>query len=81
MTEDRIREMPGDGADIAKRTPKIPVSNVRNGTRQPVNISSKNGAMSVSIARIDADAKANARIPIAMRFERASTEAMTGILM
>jgi hypothetical protein len=81
MAEDRIREMPGDGADIEKRTPKMPDSDVRNGTRQAVNILSKNGAMSVSIARIDADAKANARIPIAVPFGRASTEAMTGILM
>jgi hypothetical protein len=73
--------MPGDGADIEKRIPKVAGSDVRNGTRQPVDISSKNGAMSVSIARIDADIKANARIPIAMPFERASTQAMTGILM
>jgi hypothetical protein len=35
----------------------------------------------VSITSIDADAKANIRIPIAMPFERASTQAMTGILM
>jgi hypothetical protein len=73
--------MPGNGADIGKRTPKVPGSDVRNGTRQPVNISLKDGAMSVSIARIDADAKANACIPVAMPFERASTQAMTGILM
>jgi hypothetical protein len=79
MTEDRIREMPEDGADIEKRTPKMPGSDVRNGMRQAVNILLKNGAMSVSIARIDA--KANARIPIVVPFERASTEAMTGIPM
>jgi hypothetical protein len=81
MPEDRIREMPGDGADIDTRTSKVPGSDVRNRTRHPVNISSKNGAMSVSIASIDADAKANARIPIAMPFEKAPTQAMTGILL
>jgi hypothetical protein len=81
MAEDRIREMPGDGVDIEERIPRVPGSDVRNGTRQPVNISWKNGATSVSIARIDADAKANVRIPIAVPFGRASTEAMTGILM
>jgi hypothetical protein len=73
--------MPGDGADIEEWTPKVQGSDVRNGTRQPANISSKNGAMSVSIARIDADGKADARVSIAMPSGRASTEAMTGILM
>jgi hypothetical protein len=61
--------MPGDGGDIEERTPKVPGSDVRNGTRQPVNISSKNGASSIRIARIDADAKANARIPIAVAWK------------
>jgi hypothetical protein len=46
-----------------------------------MNISSKDGTMFVSIARIDADAKANARISIAAQFERPSTQAMTGIRM
>jgi hypothetical protein len=69
MAENRIREMPGNGADIEKQTPKIPGSDVRNGTRQPVNISSKNGAMSVSIPRRDAG------ISITMPFERTSTQA------
>jgi hypothetical protein len=73
MAEYRIREMPGDGADVEKRTPKVPGSDVRNGTRQPVNISSKNGAMSVSIPRRNSDAKANAGISIAIPFERTST--------
>jgi hypothetical protein len=59
----------------------MPGSDVRNGTRQGVNISSKNSAMFVSIASIDADAKANARIPIAVSFGSASTEAMIKILM
>jgi hypothetical protein len=81
MAKDRIREMPGNGADVGKRTPKVPGSDVRSGTRQAVNISSKNGAMSVSLPRRDADAKANAGIPIAMPFERTSTQAMTTILM
>jgi hypothetical protein len=62
MAEDWIREMPGDGADIEERTPKVPDSDARNGMRQPVNISSENGAMSVGIARIAAHTKANARI-------------------
>jgi hypothetical protein len=73
--------MPGDGTDIEERTSKLPVSDVRNRTRQPVNISSKNGAMSVTIARIDADAKADARVPMAAPLARASTEAMGGILI
>lgn len=42
-----------DGADIEELTPKVLCSAVRNETRQPVSISPKNGAMSVSIARID----------------------------
>jgi hypothetical protein len=54
MAEDRIREMAGDGADIEERTLKLSGSDVRNGTRRPVNISLRNGAISVSIARIDA---------------------------
>jgi hypothetical protein len=41
-----------------------------------VNIPSKNGAISVSIARIGTDAKADARVPIAVPFSRASTQAM-----
>jgi hypothetical protein len=81
MTEDRIREMPGDGADIEERTPKVPGLDVRNRTRQPVNISSKNGAMSVSIARIDTNTKVDARVLIAVPFGRVSTEAMSGVLM
>jgi hypothetical protein len=67
--------MAGDGADIETGSPKVPGSDVRNGTRQPVTISLKNGAMSVSIARIDA------RVPIVVSFDRASTAAMSGILM
>jgi hypothetical protein len=58
MAEDRIREMRGDRADIKERTPKVPNSDVRNETRQPVNISSKNGTMSVSISTRDAHIKA-----------------------
>jgi hypothetical protein len=73
--------MAGAGGDIKERTPKVLGSDVRNGTRQPVNFSSKNGAIPVSIARIDANAKADARVPIAAPFERASAQAMTGIRM
>jgi hypothetical protein len=71
--------MAGDGADIEERIPKVPDSDVRNGTRQPVTISSKNGAMSVSIARIDIHAKTDARVQIAAPFSKGSTETMTGI--
>jgi hypothetical protein len=46
-------------------------SDVRNGTRQPANISSKNGAMSASIH--------NHRVPITGPFGKASTKAMTSI--
>jgi hypothetical protein len=61
-------------------------SDARSGTCQPVNIPSKNGATSVSIPRIDAHTKhsspdVDARVPIAPSFRKASTKAMTGILM
>jgi hypothetical protein len=46
-----------------------------------VDISSKNGAISISIALMDAHTKADARVPITARCGRASAEAMTGILM
>jgi hypothetical protein len=75
-----IREMVGDGADIDERIPKMPDSDVRNGTRQPANISPKNGGMSVRIARIYAHAKGDARVQIAGPFGRALTEVMTSIL-
>jgi hypothetical protein len=81
MAEDRIREMPGDGADIEERTPKMPDSDVRNGTGQAVNISSKNGAMSVSIARMDTNTKVDAQVLIAVPFGRVSTEAINNVLM
>jgi hypothetical protein len=81
MAEDRIREMPGDGADIEEWISKVPDSDVRNGTRQPVDISMKNGAMSVSIARIHPHAKADARVPIAAPFGRASMEIMSRTLI
>jgi hypothetical protein len=81
MAEDGIREKPGDGADIEQWTLKLPGSDVSNGVRQPVNISPKNVAMSASIARRDAYAKADIRIPIAVLFGRASTETKTGILI
>jgi hypothetical protein len=81
MAEGRIREMPGDGADIEARTPKAPDSDVRNGPCQLVKISSKNGAASVSITRRDGHAKANAHVQLAVPFGNASTEAMTNILM
>jgi hypothetical protein len=75
IAEDRIHEMPGDGAEIEERTPKVPGSDARNEMRQPVNISSKNGTMSVSIASV----------PIAVPFRSALTitiiKAMAGILM
>jgi hypothetical protein len=56
MAEDRIHEMARDGADIEERAPTVPHADARNGTRPPGNISSKNGGMSVSIARIGAHA-------------------------
>jgi hypothetical protein len=59
MAEDWIREIRGDGADIEARTRKAPGSAIGNGTRQPGNISSKNGAMFVSIARRNAHAKSS----------------------
>jgi hypothetical protein len=49
--------MPGDGAGIEQQAPKVPGSDVRNGTPQPANISSKNAAMPVSIAKRDTDTK------------------------
>jgi hypothetical protein len=73
--------MPGGEADIEEWALKAPGSDVRNGTRQSMNISSKNGAMSVGIARRDVHAKADARVPIAVPFGRASTEAIIGMLM
>jgi hypothetical protein len=48
-----MRQMPGDGMDIKARIPKVPGSDTKNGTRQLVNISASNGAMSASIARMD----------------------------
>jgi hypothetical protein len=53
MAENQIRERRGDGVDIEEQG-----STVRNGTRQPVNISSKNGAISVNIASIDESRRA-----------------------
>jgi hypothetical protein len=55
-----------------------------NGTRQPVNISPKNRAMSVSIARIDAHTKssipdADVRVSITVSFRGTPKQAMTGI--
>jgi hypothetical protein len=73
--------MAGDGADFDERVPKMPRSNVRNGMHQPVNISLKNSAMFVSMARIDTYTKVDARVQITAPFGRASTKAMTGILM
>jgi hypothetical protein len=68
MAEDRIPEMPRDGGHIEEPTAKVPGSDVRNGTRPSVNISSKNGAISVSIARRDAHTKEDARVPITVPF-------------
>jgi hypothetical protein len=81
MAEDRLREMRGDGSDIEERTSDMLDSDVRKKTRQPVNISSKNGAMSVSIVRIDAHAKADACVQLAVPFGRASGAAMPCILV
>jgi hypothetical protein len=71
--------MRGDGADIEARIPKVSSSDVKTGTRQPVNSSPKSGAMSVSIDRIDAYAKADVCVPIPAPFSKASTDVMTGI--
>jgi hypothetical protein len=84
MAEDRTCEKPGDGQKSKQMNQKVAGSDIRNGTRQPVNISPKDGAMSVSIARIDAHTKhstpdVDGGVPIAVPFGRASTEAMTGI--
>jgi hypothetical protein len=68
--------MAGDGADIEEQILKVSDSNVRHGTR---NISPKNGAISVGIARRDAHTKAYARVAIALPFGWTSMEAMTGI--
>jgi hypothetical protein len=77
MAGDLVREKPGDGADIQELTREVRSSDVRNGTHRLANISPKKGAMSVSIARRNAQAKADARVPIVVVFGMASTQAMT----
>jgi hypothetical protein len=72
--------MEGDAGDIEERILKLSGSDVRHGTRHPVNISPKNGAISVGSARTDAHAKADARVPITPPFGKASTQAMSSIL-
>jgi hypothetical protein len=68
-----LSEKPGDGADIEKRSAKF------RGNRRIVD--PRNGAISASIASRNAQAKADARVQIAVVFGRTSREAMNGISM
>jgi hypothetical protein len=59
-------------------------SNIRNQTRQQVNSitpHTEHVAISVSIAMIHAHTKTALRVPIAVPLDRASTEAITSILI
>jgi hypothetical protein len=74
MAKDRIHEMAGNGADIEARTPKVPDSDARNGTRQPVIFNQKMAVFTVLKNRSDIQKRKKQQCMAGLPIARATEE-------